>query len=124
VQFMRNERGDLTDGCGVLTTLENEDIKKLEGLGNELIAKQKLSCVSFHWTYIDGITAMFRNHGYCAGSQSWFMSITGSRNNQGDVNGGIHPNNTGHQRIADLAYPAVKNALTIRTPNIQSALGF
>ena len=111
VQFMRNANGNLTDGCGLLTTMEDEDILKLEDLGNQLIAKQKQICNKFQWTYIDGIKDLFKNHGYCAGNQSWFVFINSSRENQGDVNGAIHPNELGHRKIAELAFPSIKRKL-------------
>src|SRR6185503_18256033 len=111
VQFMRNASGNLTDGCGALITMEDDDIRKLEDLGNQLIAKQKQVCSKYQWIYIDGIRDLFKNHGYCAGTQSWFVFLIRSWENQGDVDGAIHPNERGHKKIAELAFPLIKRKL-------------
>ena len=111
VQFMRNENGNLTDGCGYLKTMENADILRLEDLGKQFISKQKEVCTRYGWTYIDGISNLFVKHGYCAGDQSWFVHVGESSNNQGNRDGSVHPNKTGHQKIAELAYPIIRSKL-------------
>jgi lysophospholipase L1-like esterase len=117
VQFMRNASGNLTDGCGVLTTMEDEDIRKLEELGNQLINKQRQVCQRFQWLYIDGVSNLLRNHGYCAGDQSWFVFVSESLESQGDIGGSVHPNETGHKKIAEMAFPAIQRKLqTIHVP--------
>lgn len=117
VQFMRNAGGNPTSGCGLLVGMKNEDILRLEELGNQLIAKQKQICERYRWTYIDGIRDLFKNHGYCAGDQSWFVFISESLENQGDVSGSVHPNETGHKKIAELAFPVIQRKLqTVHVP--------
>jgi len=111
VQFMRNEKGELTDGCGYLIAMEDEDILRLEDLGKQFINKQKEVCAQYGWTYIDGISNLFSKHGYCAGDQSWFVHIGESSDTQGNHDGAVHPNKTGHQKIAELAYPIIRSKL-------------
>ncbi|WP_332733834.1 GDSL-type esterase/lipase family protein [Flavihumibacter sp.] len=109
VQFMRNESGNLTDGCGLLKLMENEDITRLESIGDKLIQQQKAACQKFQWVYVDGIRDLFKNHGYCAGSESWFVFINDSIESQGTIEGSIHPNEKGHRMIAQHAFPIIKS---------------
>ncbi len=119
VQFMRNENGNLTDGCGYLTTMEDADILRLEDLGKQFINKQKEVCTKYGWTYIDGISNLFLKHGYCAGNQSWFVHVSASGSNQGNRDGSVHPNKTGYQKIAEIAYPTIRAKLLFaHTPGI------
>ncbi len=120
VQFMRDEYNNLSDGCGLLTTMENEDIVILETIGLQLLQIQKDACTRNGWQYITGINDLFKNHGYCAGDQSWFISIMESKNSQGNLNGAVHPNSTGHQKIMEHAYPTIKTALENQTINVQA----
>jgi len=67
------------------------------------------------WTYVDGIFASFRSHGYSA-TDSWFVEAKESEELQGPrltplgylrgeiTPGMLHPNRRGHQVIADRLY--------------------
>ena len=52
-----------------------------------------------HWTYVTGISAAFRTHGYPS-TASWIRHIDDSIAMQGDVDGTFHPTALGHQAIA------------------------
>jgi hypothetical protein len=63
------------------------------------------------WTFIDGATAAFRGHGYCARTcplpvgceDSWFRGAAGSFLHQGDFDGTLHPTAAGQAKLAELA---------------------
>ena len=75
------------------------------------------------WNYVDGIFASFQNHGYAAG-ESWFRRAKESEQIQGPrispaghlrgefAPGTLHPNQCGHQVIADRLFLAVAAAST------------
>jgi hypothetical protein len=49
------------------------------------------------WRFVGGIYDAFRTHGYCATDpERWVVQITESFANQGNKDGTIHPNETGH----------------------------
>ncbi len=48
------------------------------------------------WNYVGGILPQFIPHGYCA-VDHWVVRYAESRSQQGDENGTIHPNASGHQ---------------------------
>ena len=48
------------------------------------------------WNFVGGILPKFIPHGYCA-SDHWVVRFRESRARQGDQNGTIHPNASGHQ---------------------------
>ena len=59
------------------------------------------------WNVVDMRAAFSRNgngHGYCAGQSAWVRTITQSIRMQGNVKGGFHPNQFGHQAYADVYY--------------------
>jgi lysophospholipase L1-like esterase len=63
------------------------------------------------WNEIAGIAAAFRDHGYCAGEESWITTLEESFFQQGDwFVGTLHPNKAGQQQIAELIEPALRDA--------------
>jgi hypothetical protein len=65
-----------------------------------------------HWKVIGGIAAAFTGHGYCAdGNARWIVTASESKQNQGNKNGALHPNATGHDTIARLAHTIISNDL-------------
>jgi F5/8 type C domain/GDSL-like Lipase/Acylhydrolase family len=58
------------------------------------------------WTFVDGVTAAYHQHGYCASDANRYINNTeDSSNKQGglsfDTTGTLHPNDRGYQAIAD-----------------------
>lgn len=51
------------------------------------------------WTYVGGLSAAFRTHGYPS-SNSWIRSIGGSLQVEDSTEGAFHPNAQGHQAVA------------------------
>ena len=55
------------------------------------------------WRVITGAVEAFDHHGYCAkGSASWFVGLGESMQQQDDPDGTLHPNATGHTKLATL----------------------
>ncbi|MEX0991030.1 MAG: GDSL-type esterase/lipase family protein [Actinomycetota bacterium] len=65
----------------------------------------------YGWTLIGGISTMFEKHGICAGQQRWIVDYDDSDAVQGDVNGIMHPNNTGHFATGVRIAEGTKNNL-------------
>ena len=65
------------------------------------------------WTYVGGIAARFRGHGYCANDDDrWVVTIGDSISEQFDANGPVHPNEEGHLVFANgLARAAARIVL-------------
>jgi hypothetical protein len=61
----------------------------------------------FDWNVIR-IQNLFSPHGYCAGDDRWIVTYTDSGKRQGDSNGTLHPNETGHEQIAKRARDLVR----------------
>jgi len=88
------------------------------------------------WSYVGGIFASFRNHGYAA-NDTWFRRAKESQSLQGPrlwlmgyirgeiVPGMLHPNPAGHQFIADRLYRSLRARQTSRLWDGQElSLGF
>jgi lysophospholipase L1-like esterase len=55
------------------------------------------------WRVITGVEKAFDHHGYCAkGSSDWFVGLKQSMQQQNDPDGTLHPNATGHAKLAQL----------------------
>ena len=79
------------------------------------------------WIYIDNIASQFKTHGYCAGDERWFRTISDSRVIQGpfccplESAGTLHPNVLGHQvyknrlleKMSDTPVPMPMNRLSL-----------
>lgn len=66
------------------------------------VARNDRASSGVQWTYVDGIAAATRTHGYCAGSARYFNTLRDSNLKQNDLNGALHPNDNGHQAMADV----------------------
>jgi hypothetical protein len=53
------------------------------------------------WSFVAGAQARFALHGYCAG-EPWVVRYEESLLAQGDANGTLHPNRSGHAALAEL----------------------
>ncbi len=65
------------------------------------------SALNHGWNFVDGILPQFIAHGYCA-NDHWVVRFRESLAHQGDTNGTIHPNASGHQVYGN----AIDGALT------------
>lgn len=78
---------------------------------NEAVAR----AASVHrWHLIEGAAQLFRNHGYCAGDNSWVMQLGRSAEDlggsfKGRFLGTLHPNPAGYQAISILISPALEH---------------
>lgn len=55
------------------------------------------------WRVVSGAQSEFKGHGYCTpGVERWIVTLTESYDRQGDTNGTVHPNERGHDQLADL----------------------
>src|SRR5262245_55062350 len=54
------------------------------------------------WNYVGGISARFVGHGYCLNDPEKFVvTAFESQVREGELSGAVHPNEAGHQAIAD-----------------------
>ena len=63
------------------------------------------------WRFVGGAQGRFHDHGYCAGDESWIVTLSESLLNQGDIQGTLHPNREGHEQLASIVYPVVRRDL-------------
>jgi len=112
VNIFRNPANTITKPCGILSYIDLEDAIIIDRIGVELNFQEQLAAVNNGWIYMGGVVNAFKGHGYCESpDRSWYRAASTSCKIQGDINGTIHPNETGHQKIASLAYPFVRTKL-------------
>ena len=112
VNIFRNINGEIEAPCGVLSLIDLEDAIIIDCIAAALNLQAQIAALKFGWTYIGGIVHAFTGHGYCESPDvSWYRSASTSCKIQGDINGTIHPNEKGHQKIAELGFPIVKKIL-------------
>jgi hypothetical protein len=70
-----------------------------------------------NWTYVGGIASDSKTHGYCAGDQRWFRTISDSRVIQGpfccpwESKGTMHPNIEGHLNYKNHILQEIDNTI-------------
>lgn len=62
-----------------------------------------------------GTTEAFRGHGYCS-DDPWYRTVRESLRRQGDLNGTMHPDASGHAATARLLLAAVRSTGPTPTP--------
>lgn len=63
----------------------------------------------YDWTFVDGIAEGFRGHGYCRSrNERYFVTASESCTRQGDFNGIMHPNQSGHRVYRDQIAAAIR----------------
>lgn len=123
INIFRNSEGRIQSGCGALRHISVDDAVVLDRIGMELNLRIKLACLKNGWNYIDGIVSAFKGHGYCESPGiSWYRAASTSCKIQGDINGTIHPNEIGHEKVASIAFEKyrrkIKNSINILVPSI------
>jgi len=66
------------------------------------------SATEHGWRLVDGVSARFERHGYCAG-EPWVVRIQNSFYSQGDSYGIVHPNRLGYQAYAEEIVDAISS---------------
>lgn len=98
--------------CDVLGSKSGLDLNfgeaaELGALGARLNQVLHAVADNLGWTMIDGIEKEFDGHGYCA-DRSYYVSAAESCLNQGDFEGMLHPNASGHAIARDRIALALK----------------
>ena len=73
-----------------------------ENVLKPLNARVRAATIAHDWHYIAGPAAEFRTHGYCS-SDSWIVSLTGSKIGQGNTSGALHATPFGNEHTAAFA---------------------
>jgi lysophospholipase L1-like esterase len=108
-QLLRDENGNL---CTSMLNLRASEIKWLNDHFYLPLNKQIRHAAgrnTMQWHLIDGAPSAFNQGGYCATRHRLIVWAKESLNNQGDVNGAMHPNRDGHAVLEKLLYPVVHN---------------
>jgi hypothetical protein len=93
--------------------LDGSDAIDLGNLGILLNAMLREKARSFGWAYVDGIEHAFDGHGYCS-NRPYFVSAEESCLNQGDFEGMLHPNASGHKATGECIAQALLRGLVDR----------
>ena len=125
---------DLDDGsvgaCGLfdlgIAQVTKEDVDLISYLGkklNEMIAASVTAINTetrgqprAYWYLVDGIDGSFARHGYCA-KESYFRQAEESCRHQGDINGTMHPNGSGHRAYASHIEQFLKKYILSQGPS-------
>lgn len=112
INIFRNSANNVVEPCGALSYIDLEDAIIIDRIGYDLNVQEQIAAYKNGWTYLGGIVNAFKGHGYCEKSEiAWYRAASTSCKIQGDINGTIHPNETGHHKIAELSYPLINSAL-------------
>jgi hypothetical protein len=90
--------------------LDQSDARDFGEVGVLLNEKIREKADEFGWVLIDGIERGFDGHGYCA-RKSFFVSAEESCLNQGDFEGMLHPDKSGHAVTRDCIAQALRRNL-------------
>ena len=90
--------------------LDESDAKDYGQVGALLNEKIREKAEEFGWVLVDGIEQGFDGHGYCA-KKPFFVSAEESCLNQGDFEGMLHPNKSGHDVTRDCIAETVRRHL-------------
>ena len=124
--IFNNDLGEVSGGCGLfdliefyedesrgsITAAEARSMSQIGRAMNRQIAK---SAKQLGWTYVDGISRRFDEHGYCA-CNPFFVGAEESCEKQGDFNGTMHPNLRGQKAAAEAIVEKMRNFRLIFPP--------
>jgi lysophospholipase L1-like esterase len=88
-------------GCEVFNgpdlDLSKRDAELVKSIAHDLNTALATAADAYGWIFVTGVEANFQGHGYCRpGGERWFRTCSESLVMQGDTEGTIHPNSTGH----------------------------
>jgi hypothetical protein len=95
-----------TPRCGIFTTVNSDEARFLHITGLTLDGELLYAAAKYDWTPVP-VAGRFRGHGYCADAPM-LRAFTGSLLRQGDVDGTMHPNVSGHKAAADELVKATR----------------
>jgi len=104
-----DEEGEPDSGCGLLFGLSKAEARRMTEWGDALNRIIGDEATRLGWVAVTGTTEAFRGHGYCT-ADSWFVQVADSVSAQGDIEGTVHPDATGHAAIAELFTAAIAAA--------------
>ncbi len=107
------ETGEVTLDCGVSSGITEHEAAWAHTTVVPALNKKVAEAAAKHgWTLADGIPEAFTGHGYCSDDR-WVMDIRDTFWEQGDKNGGYHPNYEGHSAYAKEMVRVIKDRLNI-----------
>ena len=121
-EYFDPSRSDSGEYCtGMLDSFTQDEIGWADQFVTRLLNLAILFATQAHgWNYVEGITAQFAKHGYCA-QDHWIVHLEESIWFQGDAHGTLHPNLAGHLTYADRLFGSLvrRLSLQIATPSTQ-----
>ena len=98
-------------GCGLINVrwvgIDPDEGDAIRDWGVKLNTQVKNAAVRNHWSVVPDLTTAFRGHAYCPRTGSYFQSLEGSWNRQGNEDGTAHPNYNGHRAYGTAIRQAV-----------------
>jgi lysophospholipase L1-like esterase len=110
-------------GCEVFDgprlDLSKRDAELVKSLAHQLNGELANAATTYGWIFVTGVESRFQSHGYCRdGDDRWFRTCEESLIMQGDTEGTIHPNVTGHMEIGRQIAPRIQKYTIDATPVI------
>ncbi len=115
-------KGNPAPGCELFEfptlNIDIEDAQLVQSIASQLNDVLKAAADKYHWIYVGGIDQRLRGRGYCTPRDGRaFVTCTESLLMQGDTEGTVHPNVSGHQVIAKAVAASVgNNTINKRAP--------
>ncbi len=101
-------------GCGFINVrwigIDPDEGAAIRTWGGKLNAEVRNAAARNHWTVVPDLTTAFAGHAYCPRVGSYFQSLEGSWQRQGNEDGTAHPNYNGHRVFGSL----IRQALGVR----------
>jgi len=111
----RDKKGEFCR-WSVGATTEAEARWAYDSLLHPLNTKVAAAAIRNDWQLVDGISADFERHGYCAGDERWVRLASKSLLRQHDPWGTLHPSEEGHRAIAERVLQPLAKALGLAEP--------
>jgi lysophospholipase L1-like esterase/Ca2+/Na+ antiporter len=111
----RDKKGEFCR-LSVLATTQAEARWAYESLLSPLNRKIAEAAKRNDWLLVDGISADFERHGYCAKDERWVRLLTHSAVRQRDPWGTLHPSEEGHRAIAERVQGPLAKTLGFAEP--------
>jgi hypothetical protein len=102
--------GESRGGCGLLGIpgfgIASREAQAIASVGLQLFWATGRAAAANGWNWVPGMSNAFAGHDYCA-SDPYFVSLEASLGRQGNIFGAVHPNTTGHAKLANLLLDAI-----------------